>query len=89
MSSHDVQRPVCIIGLGLIGGSLLRDLAAYAATGEPLECAGAFTWEAIGGWFIDHIEGDPSSVIGLSLPVVRRASKVKAPAHSKGSPVAA
>lgn len=50
-----------------------RDIAAYAATGEPLECAGAFTLEAIGGWFIDRIEGDPSSVIGLSLPVVRRA----------------
>lgn len=26
MSSSDVQRPICIIGLGLIGGSLLRDL---------------------------------------------------------------
>ena len=51
----------------------LADIRAYAATGEPLECAGAFTLEAIGGWFIDRIEGDPSSVIGLSLPVVRRA----------------
>lgn len=49
------------------------DIEAYAATGEPLECAGAFTLEALGGWFIDGIEGDPSSVIGLSLPVVRRA----------------
>lgn len=49
------------------------DIAAYAATVEPLECAGAFTLEALGGWFIDRIEGDPSSVIGLSLPVVRRA----------------
>lgn len=49
------------------------DIAAYAATGEPFGCAGAFTLEAIGGWFIDRIEGDPSSVIGLSLPVVRRA----------------
>ena len=29
MSSQDVQRPICIIGLGLIGGSLLRDLAGY------------------------------------------------------------
>lgn len=28
MSSQDVQRPICIIGLGLIGGSLLRDLVA-------------------------------------------------------------
>lgn len=49
------------------------DIAAYAASGEPLQCAGAFTLEALGGWFIDAIEGDPSSVIGLSLPVVRRA----------------
>ncbi|ANE03368.1 Maf family protein [Corynebacterium crudilactis] len=49
------------------------DIERYAATGEPLECAGAFTLEALGGWFIDSIEGDPSSVIGLSLPVVRRA----------------
>lgn len=49
------------------------DIAAYAATGEPLPCAGAFTLEALGGWFIDRIEGDPSNVIGLSLPVVRRA----------------
>ncbi len=50
-----------------------HDIEAYAATGEPLPCAGAFTLEAIGGWFIDRIEGDPSSVIGLSLPVLRRA----------------
>ncbi|APT84160.1 Maf family protein [Corynebacterium aquilae] len=48
------------------------DIAAYVATGEPLPCAGAFTLEAIGGWFIDNIDGDPSGVIGLSLPVVRR-----------------
>ncbi|ARU45622.1 Maf family protein [Corynebacterium silvaticum] len=50
-----------------------RDIEAYARTGEPLHCAGAFTLEALGGWFIDAIDGDPSSVIGLSLPVVRRA----------------
>lgn len=49
------------------------DIAAYAHSGEPLQCAGAFTLEAMGGWFIDRIDGDPSSVIGLSLPVVRRA----------------
>ncbi|HHU66403.1 nucleoside triphosphate pyrophosphatase [Corynebacterium sp.] len=49
------------------------DILAYAASGEPWQCAGAFTLEALGGWFIDRIEGDPSSVIGLSLPTVRRA----------------
>lgn len=49
------------------------DIIAYARTGEPLFCAGAFTLEALGGWFIDRIDGDPSSVIGLSLPSIRRA----------------
>ncbi|PJK22710.1 Maf family protein [Mycolicibacterium goodii] len=47
------------------------DLAAYLATGEPLWVAGAFTLDGLGGWFIDRIEGDPSNVIGLSLPVLR------------------
>lgn len=49
------------------------DIEAYAHSGEPLECAGAFTLEALGGWFIDSIEGDQTSVIGLSLPLLRRA----------------
>ena len=49
------------------------DIAAYAASGEPWGCAGAFTLEALGSWFIDRIEGDPSGVIGLSMPVVGRA----------------
>ena len=48
-----------------------QDLEAYLATGEPLEVAGAFTLDGLGGWFIDRIEGDPSSVIGIGLPLVR------------------
>lgn len=44
---------------------------AYVATGEPLAVAGAFTLDGLGGWFIDGIDGDPSSVIGISLPLVR------------------
>ncbi|MBY6412488.1 septum formation inhibitor Maf [Rhodococcus sp. BP-252] len=48
------------------------DLEAYLATGEPLSVAGAFTLDGLGGWFVDRIEGDPSSVIGIGLPLVRR-----------------
>ena len=48
------------------------ELDAYLATGEPLAVAGAFTLDAIGGWFVNGVNGDPSNVIGLSLPLVRR-----------------
>jgi septum formation protein len=45
------------------------DLAAYIGSGEPLAVAGGFTLDGLGGWFVDRIEGDPSNVIGLSLPL--------------------
>ncbi|WP_422749064.1 Maf family protein [Mycobacterium sp. WMMD1722] len=48
------------------------DLTDYVDSGEPLGVAGAFTLDGLGGWFIDGIDGDPSNVIGLSLPLVRR-----------------
>lgn len=48
------------------------ELTAYLASGEPLRVAGAFTIDGLGGWFVDGIDGDPSNVIGLSLPTLRR-----------------
>lgn len=48
-----------------------QDLEAYLNSGEPLAVAGAFTLDGLGGWFVDGIEGDPSNVIGLSLPLTR------------------
>ncbi|HEY5856589.1 MAG TPA: Maf family protein [Aldersonia sp.] len=48
------------------------EIAAYVATGEPLAVAGSFTLDGLGGWFVDRIEGDPSSVIGIGLPLLRR-----------------
>lgn len=48
-----------------------EDIRAYAQTGEALECAGSFTLEGRGGWFIDSIHGDPSGVLGISLPLLR------------------
>lgn len=49
-----------------------HELDAYLATGEPLAVAGGFTLDGLGGWFVDSIDGDPSSVIGISLPLTRR-----------------
>lgn len=48
------------------------EIDAYVATGEPLSVAGAFTIDAKGAGFIDRIEGDPHSVVGLSVPLVRK-----------------
>jgi septum formation protein len=45
------------------------DLEAYIDSGEPSAVAGGFTLDGLGGWFVDRIEGDPSNVIGLSLPL--------------------
>ncbi|MFD0705646.1 Maf family nucleotide pyrophosphatase [Alloscardovia venturai] len=47
------------------------DIEQYIATGEPLEVAGSFTLEGIGAAFIESVQGDPSGIIGLSLPTVR------------------
>ncbi len=48
------------------------ELVDYVATGEPLEVAGGFTLDGIASPLIQGITGDPSNVIGLSLPLVRR-----------------
>lgn len=45
---------------------------AYVASGEPLEVAGSFTIDGLGGAFISGIEGDPHNVIGISLPLLRK-----------------
>lgn len=48
-----------------------REIDAYIATGEPLLVAGAFTIDSLGGPFIRRVEGDPSTVVGLSLSTLR------------------
>lgn len=48
------------------------EINAYVGTGEPLHVAGAFTIDSLGGPFIERVEGDPSTVVGMSLVVVRR-----------------
>ncbi|MCV7037246.1 septum formation inhibitor Maf [Mycolicibacterium moriokaense] len=48
------------------------DLDAYVRSGEPMAVAGGFTLDGLGGWFVDAVDGDPSSVIGIGLPLIRR-----------------
>lgn len=48
-----------------------EEIDAYVATGEPLEVAGAFTIDGRAAAYITRIDGAPSAVVGLSLPVLR------------------
>ena len=47
------------------------DVLAYARSGEPTAVAGGFTLDGLGGWFVDGVDGDPSAVIGIGLPLTR------------------
>jgi septum formation protein len=48
------------------------EIERYVATGEPLKVAGAFTIDAIGGSYVERIEGDYHTVVGLSLVALRK-----------------
>lgn len=69
-----------LLGVGAVAAATVAfvddldaaELEAYLASGEPLAVAGAFTIDSLGGPFIERIEGDPSTVVGLSLPTLRR-----------------
>ena len=48
-----------------------EEIDAYVGTGEPGRVAGAFTIDGLGGWFVTAVDGAPSNVVGLSLPLLR------------------
>lgn len=48
------------------------EIENYVATGEPLNVAGAFTIDGMGGAFVEKIVGDYHTVVGLSLVELRR-----------------
>ncbi|WP_434965297.1 Maf family protein [Brevibacterium casei] len=55
----------------LIGTPTPAELEAYIATEEPFHVAGALTIDGYGGAFVERLDGDHLTVLGLSLPVVR------------------
>jgi nucleoside triphosphate pyrophosphatase len=48
-----------------------EEIDAYVATGEPLNVAGAFTIDGLGGPFVTSLSGDHHTVVGISLPLLR------------------
>ena len=48
------------------------EIIDYVDSDEPLNVAGGFTLDGLSAPFITKIEGDPSGIIGLSLPLLRK-----------------
>jgi septum formation protein len=48
------------------------EIAAYSATGEPDDKAGAYALQGIGGLFVERVEGSPSNVVGLPVRLLYR-----------------
>jgi septum formation protein len=48
------------------------EIDVYVASDEPLKVAGAFTVDSLGGAFIERIDGDPSTVVGMSVSTLRK-----------------
>lgn len=49
-----------------------EEIEAYVATGEPVDVAGGFSINRLGGAFVTTLSGDPFNVVGISLPLVRQ-----------------
>ena len=48
------------------------EIIDYVDSDEPLNVAGGFTLDGLSAPYITKIEGDPSGIIGLSLPLLRK-----------------
>lgn len=58
-------------GVSFAGDITDAEIDAYIATGEPLHVAGAFTIDSFGAPFVTAVDGDPHTVVGLSLSTLR------------------
>jgi septum formation protein len=81
--THEVVSGVCVFARGAVHADVARtsvtfeeltdgEIAAYVATGEPLDKAGAYHIDGRGALFIREVAGSPSNVAGLPVTLVRR-----------------
>ncbi len=82
---HEVYTGVCMLDTAIgreetlidcarvrISDLSAQEIMRYIATGEPMDKAGAYAIQGIGGMFIEEIAGSPSNVMGLPMAQTRR-----------------
>jgi septum formation protein len=83
---HDVVTGVCLVSAGRSHAGLERtrvrftpmsdaEIAAYVATGEPMDKAGAYHIDGRGALYVQGIDGSPSNVAGLPVALVHRLAR--------------
>ncbi len=81
--AHDVVTGVCVVAGGVARSGVERtvvrfapmserEIAWYAATGEPLDKAGGYHVDGKGALFVETVEGSPSNVAGLPVRLLLR-----------------
>lgn len=53
-------------------GATDEEIRAYVATGEGADKAGAYALQGLGGYFVERISGDPTTIVGLPVSDVLR-----------------
>jgi septum formation protein len=60
-------KSVCCVTKVFFADMTVRQINSYVSTGEPMDKAGAYGIQGLGGRYIQKIEGSYSSVVGLPL----------------------